>query len=39
MHVAKRTPSIGIPASARILGFTTMMYDIVMNVVTPPSIS
>src|SRR5579864_2220541 len=39
MQVANSTPSMGMPASARMRGFTTMMYDMVINVVTPPSIS
>ena len=39
MHVAKSTPSTGIPVSAKIRGFTTTMYAMVTNVVSPPSIS
>ena len=39
MHVAKSTPSTGIPASERIRGFTTTTYAMVINVVSPASSS
>ena len=39
IHVANTTPSTGIPACDNICGFTTMMYAMVMNVVSPPNIS
>ena len=38
-QVANTTPSTGIPACARICGFTTTMYAMVRKVVRPPSIS
>jgi hypothetical protein len=46
-HVDVRTPSNGrpassrpgIPAKPRIAGFTKMMYDMTMNVVTPAIVS
>src|SRR5262245_23227235 len=39
MHVAARTALKSMPVVERTAGCTKMMYDIVMNVVTPASIS
>ena len=38
-QVAMVTAAMGIPVSARIEGFTKMMYAIVINVVSPARIS